>query len=293
MEKLNIGSECLQVTVKLTGAEMCSIIDLRDGCEHLWSADPEYWARHAPLLFPTIGESRDGCIMVNGNAYPLARHGFARFRRFETVSHDACSLRLRLKADAETRTCYPFDFEFETEYRVEGNAIHQSFIVRNTDRLPLAFQLGGHPAFAVPCGHGGDLADHSIVFDKKGDFTRHLLTKGGLFSGEVRPFISNSDRFNLYHGIFEEDAIVFKNSGITVASLVNNLSGKSVRMSFDGFPHLGIWSVNGAGYVCIEPWIGCADDAEGTNDIFSKDSAIHLEAGAQFTASFSIAIVQP
>lgn len=293
MEKFNIGSKQLQVTIKLTGAEMCSIVDLRDGCEHLWNADPKYWARHAPLLFPTVGESRDGSITVNGQAFPMKRHGFARFREYGVVHMDASSIRLRLESDAKTRESYPFDFVFETEYRVEGDTIHQSFMIRNTDNGPLAFQLGGHPAFAVPCGKSGAYTDHSIVLDKKGEYNRHLLTKDGLFSGDTRHFISASDRFDLYHELFEEDAIVFKNEGIKEASLVNNFTGKAVKMRFEGFSHLGVWSVPGAGYVCIEPWIGCADDVDGTNDIFKKDNAVTLKQGAVFEARLSISVLAP
>jgi galactose mutarotase-like enzyme len=290
MEKLNIGSAQLQVTARLTGAEMCSIIDLRDGCEHLWNADPKYWPRHAPLLFPTVGESRDGQITVEGMAYPMERHGFARFLDYSVMKHDASSIRLRLTADEKTRKSYPFEFEFETEYRVIGEVIHQLFLVRNIGSVPLVFQLGGHPAFAVPCGKGGDYADHSIVLDKKGNYSRHLLTTKGLFSGEVRPFMTDTDRFDLHNELFNEDAIVFKNEGITEASLVNNISGKAVKMRFEGFPHLGVWAKPGAGYVCIEPWIGCADDADGTNDIFQKDNAVTLAPQQTFEAGFSIQI---
>ncbi|MCF8257186.1 MAG: aldose 1-epimerase family protein [Flavobacteriales bacterium] len=272
---------------------MCSMIDLRDGCEHLWQADPTYWGRHAPILFPTVGESKDGAITVNGEAFPMGRHGFARFRNFTLVSRDETSARLRLVSDAETRACYPFDFVFETEYRVAGGTITQLFRVKNTGNGPMAFQLGGHPAFAVPCGSSGGHADHSIVLSDKGNHDRHLLTEGGLYSGETRPFLKDTDRFELSHDLFREDAIVFRNDGITDAALLNNTTGKQVRMRFEGFPHLGIWSVPGAGYVCIEPWIGCADDAHGTNDIFLKDSAVILEAGEEFNTSFTISVVQP
>jgi galactose mutarotase-like enzyme len=292
MEKLNIGSAELNVTLRLTGAEMCSIIDLRDGCEHLWQADPQYWARHAPILFPTVGESRDGRITANGTAYTLGRHGFARFLDFELVHRENDRARFRLTADERTLPSYPFHFVLETEYSVEGDTITQSFLVRNADSQPLAFQLGGHPAFAIPCGKVGKHSDHYIRLERKGNYARHLLTSGGLFSGEVRPFIHGDDRFQLSHELFKEDAIVFKREGICEAALVNGKSGKSVIMRFDGFPHLGIWSVPGAGYVCIEPWIGCADDADGTNDIFRKDSAVHLQPREEFSAAFSIRVAQ-
>ncbi len=272
---------------------MTSIRDLRDGSEHLWQADPRFWGRHAPILFPTVGESRGGNITVNGVAYPMGRHGFARFSDFSVVEHDTGHVRLRLTSNDSTRKSYPFDFVFETGYRVEEDTIVQTFLVRNTGDGPMAFQLGGHPAFAIPCGKGGTHEEHFIVLGKAGNYARHLLTDGGLYSGEVRPFLEEQDRFALNHELFREDAIVFRDAGITEAALLNSANGKSVRMRFDGFPHLGVWSVPGAGYVCIEPWIGCADDADGTNDLFLKDSAVRLEAGETFTTSFSIQVALP
>jgi galactose mutarotase-like enzyme len=231
-----------------------------------------------------------GEIEVNGKQFPLGRHGFARFEKFSILAQRANSIRFQLLPNAETLKGFPFQFVFETEYTIAGNTIHQSFLVKNTDQVPFAFQLGGHPAFAVPCGQYGEYSDHSIVLDKKGDFARHLLTKGGLFSGEKRPFMQDTDRFDLYHDLFAEDAIVFKNEGISEASLVNKRTGKYVKMRFEGFPHLGVWSVPGAGYVCIEPWIGCADDDGGTNDLFKKDHAIVLQPAETFSAEFSIEI---
>lgn len=290
MEKLNIGSADLCVTLKLTGAEMCSILDLRDGCEHLWQADPKFWGRHAPILFPTVGESKGGAITVSGVSYPMGRHGFARFSDFELLGMDDSSATFRLASNEQTHRSYPFDFIFETGYHVNEATIEQTFYVKNTGNVPLAFQLGGHPAFVVPCGNTGDYADHAIVLGHKGSYNRHLLTNNGLFSGEARPFMRDTDRFALSHELFEEDAVVFKDAGITSAALLNNVTGKQVQMRFDGFPHLGVWSVPGAGYVCIEPWIGCADDADGTNDIFLKDSAVKLHSGQSFRASFSITI---
>ena len=44
-----------ELTIKVSphGAELCSI--LRDGKEYLWQADPAFWKRHSPVLFPIVG----------------------------------------------------------------------------------------------------------------------------------------------------------------------------------------------------------------------------------------------
>ena len=43
----------LTIKVSPNGAELCSI--LRDGKEYLWQADPAFWKRHSPVLFPIVG----------------------------------------------------------------------------------------------------------------------------------------------------------------------------------------------------------------------------------------------
>ena len=43
-----------ELTIKVSphGAELCSI--LHDGKEYLWQADPAFWKRHSPVLFPIV-----------------------------------------------------------------------------------------------------------------------------------------------------------------------------------------------------------------------------------------------
>ena len=42
-----------QITVEIAdhGAELVSMKDAH-GKEYLWQADPKYWGRHSPILFP-------------------------------------------------------------------------------------------------------------------------------------------------------------------------------------------------------------------------------------------------
>ena len=47
---------------KLKGAELTSIVKKETQTEYLWNADPAYWKRHAPVLFPIVGA-------VNGDSY--------------------------------------------------------------------------------------------------------------------------------------------------------------------------------------------------------------------------------
>ena len=55
----------IAVTVDSHGAEMVSLKDAQ-GQEYLWNADPAYWKRHAPVLFPLVGSLRDKQYRLGG-----------------------------------------------------------------------------------------------------------------------------------------------------------------------------------------------------------------------------------
>ena len=53
-----IENEFLKIGVEYHGAELSSIYDKKRDKELLWQADPAFWKRHAPILFPFVGKLR-------------------------------------------------------------------------------------------------------------------------------------------------------------------------------------------------------------------------------------------
>lgn len=41
------------------GAELISLKSKESAIEYIWQGNPEYWARHAPVLFPIVGRLKD------------------------------------------------------------------------------------------------------------------------------------------------------------------------------------------------------------------------------------------
>ncbi len=292
MGLVSIQSNRLSVSVKTKGAELCSLMDKVDGVEHMWQADPKFWPRHAPILFPCVGESKDGKVSFNATEYPMGRHGFVRHQEFEVVESSASMVVLELKSNAETRLNYPFNFRLRVTYDVNDHVLSQWFEVINDDEHTLGFQLGGHPAFAVPFGNAGQFNDYRISFGDSMSINRHLLTSEGLYSGETRNVLEDEDSFALSYELFNEDALVFKDIPAKTVWIQSKEGGKKLVMDYKGFPHLGIWSVPGADYVCLEPWIGCADEVNQPADFFKKDSIVSLQQQESFKAQFQISIVQ-
>ncbi len=291
MKNLTLENDYLNVTINTLGAELCGLVDKKDGAEHMWCADPKFWPRHAPILFPCVGESKDGRINIHGADYPMGRHGFVRFEEFSVVEYSERRVVLELKNNQATQQYFPFEFAFRVGYELDASKLTQSFEVVNTGDVEIGFQLGGHPAFTVPFYKGEKYDEYEIVFESPQNLERHLLTDKGLYSGETRSFLNNENRFGLFYDLFKEDALVFKSIASKQVCIQHKNGGKRLQVDFVGFPHLGIWSVSGADYVCIEPWIGCADTINQPKEFFDKDSIVRLKPQKSFQASFAISLV--
>lgn len=50
-----LENEKLKVAIQEKGAELTSVVKKETQTEYLWNADPAYWKRHAPVLFPIVG----------------------------------------------------------------------------------------------------------------------------------------------------------------------------------------------------------------------------------------------
>ena len=111
----------LTVNVKEHGAELSSII--KNGTEYLWQADPAFWGRHSPVLFPIVGSVWEARYRVDGKEYALGQHGFARDMDFELVSRTDAEARFRLVSNQDTLKKYPWPFVLEIAYRLHGDSI--------------------------------------------------------------------------------------------------------------------------------------------------------------------------
>ena len=118
-----IENDYLRVSVDDHGAELCSIFDKVHNREVIWQADPAYWKRHAPVLFPNVGRHFEDHYRINGVEYPSSQHGFARDSEFTCVDMTADSITHRLKSSDATRENYPYDFELKIKHVLEKNQV--------------------------------------------------------------------------------------------------------------------------------------------------------------------------
>ena len=167
-----LKNTALTLNISIHGAELTSIRD-SFGREFLWQADPAFWKRHSPVLFPIVGSLWDKHFRVNGREYEMGQHGFARDMDFRLVSEREDEMWFELKSSPETLAKYPYKFTLRIGYRLEANKIHVMWEVSGDDSQTMWFQIGAHPAFYLPrFVYGGSAACAS-------DSSRHSDPESG------------------------------------------------------------------------------------------------------------------
>ena len=169
---IELKNEHLTVLISETGAELQSIKD-STGKEYLWQADPKYWPRHSPILFPIVCSVNNDTYRVDGKEYHLPRHGFARDREFVLRDQLEDQASFELLWDEETLKVYPFQFALIITYTLDENAISVEWQVDNLDEQEIHFQIGGHPAFNIPGMKEGDVHQGKIRLDAEAPIYRY------------------------------------------------------------------------------------------------------------------------
>lgn len=286
-----LQNEFLSIGVKPIGAELCSIIDRETQKEYIWQANPEIWANHAPILFPIIGELKNGSYSFDGKEYSLPRHGFVRHNDKIILKEKTNeSLIFFREYSEETLKVYPFKFQLEIQFTLFKKQLEISHRVTNVDDKSIYFSLGGHPAFNVPLNEEEVYEDHFLQFDKKLDLKTHVLNEEGLITARTTPVTENDDKIHLHKDLFNKDALVFKDIQSKKVVLKSKRSGPVLTVEYDDFKNLGLWAKPAAPYVCIEPWLGIADSEDATGNIKTKEGIIEIMPSEKFEASYTITI---
>lgn len=286
-----LENSCLHVEIAEHGAELMSIRRLTDHSELLWNADPAFWKRRSPILFPYVGKNWQGKVLINGETYATSAHGFARDRDFICESFDDTSAVFLLVSDEETKKMYPFDFELRITYRLNGSTLCVEWDVKNTSDCELFFTIGGHPAFCF--------ADSA---DKKSDYRLKFSLLGGkdelccslldLATGTIidqfETVALNDGWLSLSEDLFSGDTLVMDEGQVRSVGLYHKNGTHHVTVRCEGFPNFGVWSMPNAPFVCLEPWMGRCDNYGFDKELSEKPNVNRLSPGEIFHAAYTI-----
>lgn len=286
-----IKNKQLTVIVSPHGAELMSIKD-DAGKEHLWQADPKYWGRHSPILFPIVGTLWNGTTHIVHKDYHLERHGFARDMDFKLIAKSENHVVFALHDNAESLEKYPYHFNLAVSYKLTGNTIHVVWHVENTDDKPIAFQIGGHPAFNIPGIKAGEAMHGKLLFDTENPIRRFINSETGCLDSSRHEEVETKNgilEFN--ENTFKNDALIFDHSQLHQITLLDANNEPAIIVTFKS-PAVGIWSPYGknAPFVCIEPWYGVTDIDGYDGDFANRYLMNHLLPGSSFMSEYTITI---
>ena len=282
---IQLANKQLVVTINEKGAELQST--QLNGLEYLWQADAKYWGKHSPVLFPIVGELKDGKYIFNGKEYFLPRHGFARDKIFEVEQTSETSATFSLHSNDETLVIYPFQFIFQIQYEIKQHTLYCSYIVQNINKSDIYFSVGGHPAFKVPLLDNLQYTDYTLTFNHDNILNRFLL-KDGLTEDNTVAVELNKNNLTLTPSLFYNDAIVLKHIASDQIKLSTEKDEHGLIFSFKGFPYFGIWAAKGAPFVCLEPWCGIADNIHHDYQLKNKEGINQLAAGEIWQRTWSV-----
>ena len=286
LDNVCIKNEFLTVNIKTLGAELTSIKD-SNGEERLHQPDMVFWNGQAPVLFPICGTPKDKKIIADGKEYEMGSHGFARHCEFNLMECNEDLAVFSLISNEETKKKYPFDFELIITYKLLGNSIDVSYEIINDGDDEMYFSIGSHESYN--CLEG--LGEYEIHFEKEEPikpyiFENHRIPQENLTTVDGHSVLSLSD--NLF-----EDAVtvVYEKPESDFVYLVNKTEDKKIRVEFEGFTNLFIWTQPGSQFVCIEPWCGMADGPDASLDIKEKVDIMTLESGGHYENHHIISIL--
>ncbi len=279
-----ISNANLTAQIKHLGAELFSLKN-NQNTEYIWEGNPAFWGKHSPILFPIVGTLKNNTYNYNQKQFQLSRHGFAREMEFELVKKSDESATFSLISTLETQKVFPFNFELQICYSLDENKLNIDYKVINKTETTLPFAIGAHPAFALP----GNFEEYSLEF-QQAETLKYYLLEEGLISNNSNEIQLDNKKLGLNYQWFEKDALVFKTLESKSITILKN--EKSIlKVNFNDFPNLGIWTVQNAPFLCIEPWFGYSDTLNEYDDFLKKEGIQLLKNNETFKSNYSVEIL--
>lgn len=289
MAVYELQNDTISIRIHSHGAELKSLKKRDIGTEYMWKADPTYWGRTSPVLFPFVGSLKNKEFHAKGKTYPMGQHGFARDMEFTLVSRTEDEIWFVLESNEETLEKYPYEFKLKLGYRLLVDGIEVHWQVENPGKEELPFSIGGHPAFNCPIEAGKKQTDYKIGFDVKDRVISARLGKNGLV-------VEGTDTYELEDGLlpvtehlFDCDTLIIEHNQAKKVSLCDSEGNAYLTVSMEA-PLFGIWSPPNAPFICLEPWYGRCDRESFDGELKDREWGNLIAPGEVWKASYQIII---
>lgn len=290
---IEISNNQLAVAISPIGAEVQSIKDVNTQCEYLWHGDAQWWSGHSPILFPIVGGLWNGTCRVDGQELHISKHGFVRRAPWRVVSVEADKAVFEFVSTVGTFAIFPYAFRLTATYSLDDRKLRAEFCVENLGGSPFCFQLGGHPAIALPNWDDAQPLDGYLRLE--GNPT-HVLRAGeqGCLEPDTFPVPLNADGLvPLTVDTFSHEALIFDNHQVSAATVLTP-SGQPVARVESTAPVWLFWSPQGihTPFVCLEPWYGLCDHQSFCGDITERPYINTVNGHATWMGGYGIEVFE-
>lgn len=283
-----ISNGALTAHISRRGAELVRLVH-RDHGDLLWTPDPAFWAATSPILFPVIGRSPGGTVLVDGRTLPMPPHGFAAGAGFTVEASGDSACTLVLSPDDRTRASYPFDFRLRLDYRLDDAAIVCRATVTNPGSTALPGSLGFHPGFRWPLPGSPGKAGHELVFPDDDHLAVRRLEDAAL-APQVERLSLVDHRLVLDEGLFATSALIVTDYRSRAIRYRSRSGGPEIVVSRENLPRLGLWMRPGAPFICIEPWHGQAAPVGFAGELRERPGGFELGPGTERDFTMTITV---
>jgi len=289
--RFTLSNSSLQAAVQTRGGELVSLRD-RAGTEFIWQGDPAFWSGQNPILFPIVGNLKNGRVDIGGRSFEMVRHGFARRSEFSVVEQGEGFAVLEFRETPETLARYPFPFVLQVRHQLLDNGFSTAFTVENPGKTPLPFCIGAHTAINCPLFAGERFEDYVLAFDQAEDADTLLLTSEGLIRhGGTEPMLHGGNVTLDYDAFRRLDTIIFQGLRSRKVQLRHRKTGRGAALDFHGFPMVAFWTKPGGPFLCMEPWHGCAALDDESGRFRDKPHVIELAPGEKKELAYMFTIL--
>lgn len=291
MAVYELCNDTVAIQVNSHGAEWKSLKSIKSGTEYLWKADPAFWGRTSPVLFPFVGGVNNKEYRTKGKTYTMSQHGFARDMEFALFLKKDSEIWFVLNSDAQTYEKYPYEFTLKLGYRLLPSGVEVLWQVENPGKEELPFSIGGHPAFNCPIEEGKKQTDYLLRLDAGEQIVSTRLSSNGLATDEQEVFRLKDGYLPITEQLFDKDALVIEHDQARKVSLCR-ADGRPYLTVTMNAPLFGIWSPpkKNAPFICIEPWYGRCDREGFRGELKEREWGNCLAPGGTWKAAYQVEI---
>lgn len=290
MARYGLENDKIRIEIDSHGAELKSLVKKETGTEYMWCADPKYWGRTSPVLFPFVGNVSGKQYRTKGKTYDMGQHGFARDMEFVLDTQSGNEIWFVLRSNEETLAKYPYEFVLKLGYRLIDTKVEVLWHVENPSQEELPFAIGGHPAFNCPINEAEKQSDCYLKFDVDGTIVSQTID-GYLVGEATKSYVLEDRRLRIDEHMFDNDALILADQGIHQAALCNASGEAYLTIEMDA-PLFGVWrpADPSAPFVCIEPWYGRSDRIGYEGELRDREYENVIAAGATWEAGYAILV---